>query len=180
MMRISARVTLAALLAGIASAMTLIPGDPGLWFPNDTPQSCLAALNTTLNCDSTVQLLNTPVSYVGWNTTGLTNLCTTDCYSSLVYMKAQVTSACNDFSPDFNGMPMNVSQILDFYIYKYNYNCLKGIQYFCLVQDYNWNIPSMIAAGGATWPKYTNKTYPDWSSQYAASCSKDLLLIIYR
>ncbi|PSK36695.1 hypothetical protein B9Z65_1878 [Elsinoe australis] len=142
----------------------LIPGDPALWFPSDAPTACLQAFNTSLTCDNNVQLLNTPTSYVGWNTTGLTNLCTSACYSSLTSMAKTVTAACGSYSPVFNGMTINASQILDFYTYKYNYTCLKGIQYYCLVQDYNWNIPAMVAAGQATWPKYTNKTYPDWAN----------------
>lgn len=94
-------------------------------------------------------------------------------------MAKTVTAACGSYSPVFNGMTINASQILDFYTYKYNYTCLKGIQYYCLVQDYNWNIPAMVAAGQATWPKYTNKTYPDWASKLDDS-DRVLLLIKVR
>jgi hypothetical protein len=148
---------------GVKAATTLFNGDPGFWLPKTTPTPCLQAFNTSLTCDPVVGALQGQSHWVGWNQTTLPALCTTSCRSSLVSLQSAVESACGSWGPPSNGPDsLNATDILDYFIYKFDKTCLTDGTTFCHIQEQNWNIPNMIAAGGVTWPTYTNKTYPDW------------------
>jgi len=147
----------------VSGSITLFAGTQGNFFPTTAPSACLAAFNTSLSCDVTVQLLNTQQEWVGWNQTNLTALCTSNCYNSLVSLESTVSSACGSYAIPFNGATISAGQILDYYQYKYNLTCLANAGTFCLMEEATWNIPQMIADNNATWPTHTNKTYPNWN-----------------
>lgn len=151
------------LVKTIYSATTLFGGSQASFFPSNAPSACLAAFNASLDCDLSVQLLNTQTEWVGWNQSNLTALCTSECYNALFNLDSTAASACGSYSPAFNGATLNASQILSFYLYKFNRTCLKGENDFCLIEEQTWDIGTLVSQGNATWPKHTNKTYPDWN-----------------
>lgn len=144
---------------------TLFSGQQASIFPNNTPTACLAAFNISLTCDPSVQLLYKQTSWVGWNTSSLNTLCNPSCFSSLQSLQSTVSAACGSWTSQLGAQAMNASAILDAFMYKYHLACLADGSTFCLTQLYNWDIPSMAAAGQITWPSHTNKTYPDWQSK---------------
>lgn len=149
-----------------ASALTtLFNGQQAGIFPSDTPTTCLAAFNTSLTCDPSVQLLYKQTSWVGWNTSDLNTLCSPSCLSSLQSLQSTASAACGSWTGQVGAQALTASAILDAYMYKYRLACLADGSTFCLTQLYNWNIPAMAAASRITWPTHTNKTYPDWQSK---------------
>ena len=118
-----------------------------------------------MTCDKSVQLLSTQTDWVGWNQTNLTALCTSDCYSSLQNLATTAESACGDYIAPFNGHGLSATEMVDFYLYKYNLTCLADGSTFCLMQERMWDISKMDTV---TWPTFTNKTYPDWQCKALA------------
>jgi hypothetical protein len=151
------------LSSGAEAATTLFNGDPVFWLPKTAPTVCLQAFNTSINCDTVVGALQGQSHWVGWNQTTLPALCTTSCRSDLVSLQSTISSACGSWNPSSSTVDtLNATTILDYLIYKFDKTCLTDGSTFCHIQEQNWNIPNMIAAGGITWPTHTNKTYPDW------------------
>jgi hypothetical protein len=168
------------LASGVKASTTLFNGDPGVWLPKTTPTTCLQAFNTSLTCDPVVGALQGQAHWVGWNQTTLPALCTSSCRSSLVSLQSTVGSACTSWSLSASGIDdLNATEILDYFIYKFDKTCLQDGSTFCHIQEQSWNIPNMTAAGGVTWPTYTNKTYPDWQCLQSSSFRiRDLTLLL--
>jgi hypothetical protein len=129
----------------------------------DATTSCLEAFNTSLACASSVQLLSYGLDYLSWSESNLTELCTSPCYLSLLKLESAVSTGCGTYSFDFNGGDLTAVQIVDLFTFKYNISCLADASTndFCLVVEESWNITALNETG-ATWPLYTNKTYPNW------------------
>lgn len=126
--------------------------------------SCLEAFNTSLNCDASVQYLSYDLSYLNWQAENLTSLCTEQCRSSLQSLESAVSTACGDWTFEFNGGQMAASQIADLYIWKYDMSCLADPNNgnFCYLEEQTWNVTALNVSGQATWPTHTNVTYPDY------------------
>jgi hypothetical protein len=79
-------------------------------------------------------------------------------------LEAAVSASCGNYSFDFNGRELTALQIVDLFAYKFNISCLEDLatKAFCLVLEESWNITALNDSGEATWPLYTNKTYPNW------------------
>lgn len=147
----------------VFGATTIFGGKQATFFPTDTPQSCLAAFNTSLSCDNTAQLLVKQTDWVGWNATNLTALCTSGCRSSLVALQNTVNTSCSSWAGGSLGSDkLDATTMMEFILYKYDMTCLADGATFCHIQRQNWDIPAMISANKATWPKNTNKTYYNW------------------
>lgn len=159
---------------GLLGSLTTTNGQVALFgsqqaafFPTSTPQSCLAAFNTSLSCDSTAQLLIKQTDWVGWNATNLTALCTSGCRSSLASLQNTVDTACASWAGGNLGPgTFNASTMIEYILYKYDMTCLADGSTFCYLERQTWDIQALDSAGKATWPKYTNKTYYDWQSKY--------------
>lgn len=56
--------------------------------------------------------------------------------------------------------------MIDLIEWKYNMSCLadSSTGSFCLIEEQGWNVSALNASGEATWPVYTNVTYPDYES----------------
>lgn len=146
------------------SATYLLNGAQEAVFDGDVTTACLQAFNTTLSCPASVQLLSYDISYLSWTESNLTELCTTSCYTSLLTLESAVSTACGDYALSFNGGNLTALQIVDLFVYKYNMSCLTdpSTEAFCLVLEQSWDITALNDSGEATWPLYTNKTYPNW------------------
>jgi len=147
-----------------AFAYTLFNGAEIALF-NGASQNCLTALNATLSCPLQVQLLSYDLSVLNWQQSDYAALCTPACKSSLQKLASSGASACPSFSTAFNGGTISVGQILDYYNFKFNITCLTDTATggYCELVQQTWNIPQLNASGKATWPTYTNKSYPNWS-----------------
>lgn len=149
----------------VHGSVLLFNGHQTAVFPTDTPQECLAAFNTSLSCDSTVQLLNKQTDWVGWNATNLNALCVSDCRTSLVSLQNAVDTGCASWAGGALGSgTFNATTMMEFLLYKYDMSCLADGSTFCEIQKADWDIPSMVSAGKATWPTHTAKAYYDWYS----------------
>jgi len=158
---------IAGLVTSVHGAATLFNGMQAAFFPTDTPVNCLATFNTSLACSSEVQLLVKQTDWVGWNATNLQSLCTTGCRSALVSLQTSASAACSSWTgANLGGTQMNATTMMEYIIYKYSMTCLADGATFCHKQRETWNIPSMITAGKATWPKNTKKIYYDWASKF--------------
>jgi hypothetical protein len=142
---------------------TLFNGGENTLFSNAS-SACLGAFNATLSCAKQVQLLSYDLSYLDFAQSDFTALCTSSCASSLTQLKSSVGLACGSYTTGFNGAPMNMSQVVDYYNFKYNLVCLKDTStgQFCELQQQGWNISQLNISGKAIWPTYTNKIYPNW------------------
>jgi hypothetical protein len=157
----------AVLFSPIDGATTLFNGQQAAIFPIDTPQTCQAAFDTSISCDTSVQLLIKQTDWIGWNATNLTALCTRGCRSSLVSLQATATSACAGWSGgNLGAAKFNTTSLMQFLVYKYDMTCLMDGNSFCYIQRQNWDIAALNSTGKATWPKNTNKTYYDWNSKH--------------
>ncbi|KAI1115461.1 hypothetical protein F5Y14DRAFT_460583 [Nemania sp. NC0429] len=140
----------------------------------DASISCLTAFNSTLNCDPVVQMLSYDLDRLAFTEASLTSLCKPACLSSLLTLESAVTSACGDYDVEFNGGFLSATEIVDFFLYKYNTSCLadsKGS--FCLLVEETWDVSSLNSSGTATWPTFTNKTYPDFTNNPDGSPGED-------
>ncbi|RMZ86661.1 hypothetical protein DV736_g6112, partial [Chaetothyriales sp. CBS 134916] len=130
----------------------------------DAPTDCLTAFNASLDCSDNVQLLGYDFQTLAWSVDDLAYMCTTSCAASLQSLASEISSACTSYTFDFNGGEMTAVQVVDLFYYKYNYSCLASTEtgQFCLIEEQTWNITQLNNSGAATWPVYTNKTYPNW------------------
>ncbi|KUI66076.1 hypothetical protein VM1G_02487 [Cytospora mali] len=129
----------------------------------DATTSCLTAFNTSLDCDPLVQLLSYDMDRLELTEDLLTALCTSSCSSSLVQLESAVSSSCGSYELDFNGAYLSAVQVVDLFTYKYNMSCLADSSgAFCLMVEESWDIAALNNSGNATWPMYTNKTYPNF------------------
>ncbi|PYI13867.1 hypothetical protein BO99DRAFT_314610, partial [Aspergillus violaceofuscus CBS 115571] len=142
----------------------------------DAPSECLAAFNTTLNCDPKVQLLSYDFDRLDWTEADLTTLCTSPCYSSLQALNETVTSSCGSYEFDFNNAELTAVQVVDLYMYKYNMSCLTEIATgsFCLIVEQSWNLTALNQSGTITWPEFTNVTFPNFVDNDDGAPSLDL------
>ena len=126
--------------------------------------TCLGAFNTSLECSGLVQLLGYDLEQLSWSQDDLSILCTSSCNSSLNSLASAVSFACGEYEINFNGGQLSAVQIVDFFGFKWNYSCLTNTETneFCLLQERTWNITELNNTGQATWPLYTNKSYPNW------------------
>lgn len=106
--------------------------------------ACDTALNTTLSCPNTIQLLasgiqavrtycqilHLPVEYQAeitteWNTSMMTELCTPTCEASLGGLLTNVQAGCGDEAYPFNGGTMTWVEQVQYFQYKYGLVCLQ-------------------------------------------------------
>jgi len=128
----------------------------------DASTQCLNAFNTSLACDYKVQLLSYDMDRLEFNETDLTSLCTSSCYSSLSDLNDTVSSDCGDYDSEFNGAYLSTVQVVDLFICKYNMSCLADSSgSFCLMVEEIWDVGSLNSSGTATWPTYTNVSFPN-------------------
>lgn len=124
----------------------------------DATTSCLAAFDTSLDCDPLVQLLSYDMDRLELTEDSLTALCTSSCLSSLVQLESAVASGCGSYEIDFNGAYLSAVQVVDLFAYKYNMSCLADSSgAFCLVVEESWDVAALNNSGEATWPTFTNK-----------------------
>ncbi|KAK5739014.1 hypothetical protein LTR17_005532 [Elasticomyces elasticus] len=143
-------------------------------FDDDAPSQCLDAFDTTLACDYKVQLLSFDMSRLEFNETDLQNLCTPSCYTSLLELNTTVSSSCGTYDFDFNGAYLSAVQVVDLFIYKYDMSCLADSSgQFCLLVENTWDVRSLNLSGTATWPTYTNKSFPNFDLDSDGSPLKD-------
>lgn len=145
------------------AATTLFNGGQEAIFENAST-GCLAAFNLSLACDQSIQLLSNDLDRLELTQASLTTLCKPSCLSSLLALDSAVSSACGEHDDiEFNGGFLSAVQIVDLFTYKYNMSCLADKNgSFCLVVEETWDIGSLNSSGSATWPRFTNKTYPDF------------------
>ncbi|MCJ1311630.1 hypothetical protein MMC25_005303 [Agyrium rufum] len=149
---------------GFSASQTLLFNGMQAGLFTDASTACLQAFNSSLACATTVQLLGFDLEYLSWSQTDLASLCTSACSYSLSTLASAVSSACGSYEVDFNGGEMTAVQVIDLFRYKYQMSCLSdtATNQFCLVEERTWNITQLNMTGQATWPLYTNKTYPNW------------------
>lgn len=166
--------TLLRLLPNAMASVTLFNGAQQEIF-EDATSGCLVALNHSLNCDTSVQMLSYDLDRLQFSGDSLTTLCKSPCLSSLLALDSAVSSACGDYDIQFNGAFLSATKIVDLFIYKYNTSCMtdsKGS--FCLMVEDTWDVGSLNSSGTATWPMFTNKTYPDFNDNPNGSPREDL------
>lgn len=141
----------------------LFNGNQNLLF-EDASSACLAAFDTDLNCDVNIQLLSSDMDKLDFNQSQLTSLCTASCKTSLSTLNSSVSSECGDYDFDFNDDYLSAVQVVDLYTYKYDMICLTDSSTgdFCVMVEETWDITALDNSSQATWPAYTNKTFPDW------------------
>lgn len=142
----------------------------------DASSECLAAFDTDLDCDANIQLLSSDMDKLDFNQSQLTALCSTSCKTSLSTLASSVSSACGDYEFDFNGAYLSTVQVVDLYTYKYDMFCLSDSSTgdFCLMVEATWDITALDNSGAATWPIYTNKTFPDWVNSDDGTPAQDV------
>lgn len=145
------------------SVTTLFNGGQDIVF-EDAPAECLAAFDQQLECDDMVQLLSYDLDSLELTDASLLALCKPACDSSLSSLHATVSSACGDYSIDFNGASITALEVVDLFAYKYNMTCMTdSSDAFCLMIEETWDVDSLNTSGQATWPSFTEKIYPDFS-----------------
>lgn len=165
---------IALLLPPLALADTLLFNGAQDGIFEDASTECLAAFNTSLACDSSVQLLSYDMDRLEFDQDSLTTLCTASCSSSLRELETAVASACRTYDVEFNGAYLTAVQVVDLFFYKYNMSCLAdGSGSFCLMVEDTWDVDALDASGQATWPTFTNKTYPNFQDNDDGSPSED-------
>lgn len=156
------------------AAVTLFNGAQQAIF-EDATSACLAAFNLTLNCDPSVQMLSYDLDRLEFTEASLTTLCKSSCLSSLLALDSAVSSACGDYDIEFNGAFLSATQTVDLFLYKYNMSCLADSEgSFCLLVEETWDVGSLNSSGTATWPMFTNKTYPDFDNSPDGSPREDV------
>lgn len=158
-----------------SEATLLFNGNQDLLF-EDASSDCLAAFETDLDCDTNIQLLSSDMDKLDFNQSQLTSLCTDSCKTSLDTLSTSVSSACGDYEVEFNDAYLSAVQAVDLYTYKYDMFCLtdSSTGNFCLMVEASWDITALNNSGDATWPTYTNKTFPDWTSNTDGSPAQDI------
>jgi hypothetical protein len=174
-------VTAATHIAASLASTTIFNGRQSAIFPNGTSQACMSSFDYNLDCDVSFGLLYQQNNWVDWNATTLTayvgtssyigcpiclsdlfhSLCTENCRTSFNALKRRVRSACADLSFELGSATLNAERIVDFYTYKYNLTCLSSGSSWCLLDEKKWFLEFLPTT---TWPKYTDKWYPDWSN----------------
>src|SRR2546423_13316990 len=112
------------LLTPVLGTSMLFNGQQDEFFPLNTPNSCLAAFNTSLDCDDRDHLLYKQTDWVGWNGTDLTALCTSSCNSSITSLKSAVDSACASTVFMLGGTDMDSPTLIDAILYHYEIACM--------------------------------------------------------
>ncbi|ETS76495.1 hypothetical protein PFICI_11882 [Pestalotiopsis fici W106-1] len=146
-----------------AASTTLWNGLQSVFISANITTACDAAFNTSLNCPETVlQYLPSSIQAVGWNTSTLTSMCTSECEASLGDLADAVATACgNDLRLPMGGQSISYEEIVDLIQYKFGLVCLadESTGEFCSDVEAGWNITEMVLLEEATWPTYTNKCY---------------------
>lgn len=161
-------------LPGVMADVTLFNGAQQAIF-EDATSGCLAAFNQSLACDPSVQMLSYDLDRLEFTQDSLTTLCKPSCLSGLLTLDNAVSSACGNYDIEFNGAFLLATQIVDLFIYKYNTSCMadsKGS--FCLMVEETWDVGALNSSGTATWPTFTNKTYPDFNNSPDGTPREDL------
>lgn len=65
-------------------------------------------------------------------------------------------------------MDLDLPTVVDFYLYKFDLTCLADGDSWCLLEQNDWVLEALPSV---TWPTYTDKTYPDWSSMLDGAAS---------
>lgn len=152
-----------ALGPGLGLGSTLLFNGAQSTIFSDATTSCITAFNTSLECDPLVQLLSYDMDRLELSETSLTTLCTSSCSSSLLQLESAVSSGCGSYEIDFNGAYLSAVQVVNLFTYKYNMSCLADSSgAFCLMVEESWDIAALNNSGKATWPVFTNKTYPNF------------------
>ena len=133
----SFRLLLAAALPYLA-ASTVVPfpafvGDNGFGSSTTISQSCVAALNSTINCDPGLRILALTDAYLSPNSTGkAADLCAPSCNSSLTVYHSNVMAQCGS-SPIIDSQLQN-TYMGDLFQDYYDLVCTKdpGTGQYCV------------------------------------------------
>ncbi|KAF7872589.1 hypothetical protein EAF04_003509 [Stromatinia cepivora] len=153
---------------GGAQAASLYNGLHASILSPDISAACDAAFNTELNCESLIQLTPYSIQSTKWNTSSLTSLCTASCQTGLASLTSLSETACADDTFSIDSNVMSLHELVDMIEYKWGLICLQDetTDEFCLDVEDSWNITTMVALDGATWPKNTQKCYLGSSEGY--------------
>ncbi len=158
----------------VASTVTLFNGAQEVLFP-DAPKVCTNALGAELQCDALIQKLTADLDKLAPSEADLAALCTDSCISSLRDLKASVESQCAGFEFFFNDGYSSVEETIDLFQYKLGSVCLRDVQgNFCLIVEESWDVGALERAGKATWPAYSNKTFPNWVESDDGEPTRDI------
>ncbi|KAF8859499.1 hypothetical protein BDZ45DRAFT_358156 [Acephala macrosclerotiorum] len=133
-------------------------------FSSNLSTSCDAALNTSISCpEDIIQLVTYGIQAVGWNTTSMASMCTSDCTSSLAELATAVEEGCGNITMMIDTQAVTFSSWVDHIQYKFGLICLADANSgdFCLDVEKTWNITEMVLDNTATWPNNTYKCYFD-------------------
>ncbi len=157
----------------VTGAVTLFNDAQEVLFPN-APKACTNALAAKLECDTTVQKLTADLDKLAPSESDLLALCTDGCSSSLRDLKASVQQQCTGFEFYFNDDYWRVEDVVDLFQYKFGSVCLRDSdKNFCLVVEETWDVGALDKAGKATWPAYSNKTFPNWAENGDGEPTRD-------
>ncbi|KAF2219279.1 hypothetical protein BDZ85DRAFT_304804 [Elsinoe ampelina] len=102
-------------------------------------QNCLAALNTTLNCDPDLFRWTLAVDDVWWSVENTSTLCTEQCKNDTQVWIAGVEDACFDQDIHAAGRIVPVETVSSRYVEGFNIACMQSSsQDWCLVESQRW------------------------------------------
>lgn len=62
-------------------------------------------------------------------------VCTSECRSTIDILKAQAAAECGSTVFDLGGVPLDLSTVVEFYLYKFDLACLTSSSSWCLLEQ---------------------------------------------